>query len=780
MWMQADKGLDCNTEGCSPNTWVDQQSGSTFTKDPDPNNGDTAHYELKANNYNRALTEEERLRVESYLSLKFGINLEGITTYVDSHGNTVFDMQANDPYVNSVAGIAYDSGSGLDQRVSGSTKEDGVVVISTNDDFVSSNLDQNRPQLQDGQYLVWGHNNGPAEWDDQNAPGGYQSSKRIWKVQNTGNVTGTWIQFNTNNPNYSLPPLTAGTSNYLIVVDTDKDGSFADETPIVLKQNGDFFYGQVDLPDGVTFALLSRAYTLLETIGKDADGEIPDAHLNAQEYNSIDGVSGAIEGFEDQYQDYINNNPDAFSNPATAQEVQDMINAVNAAAMTPTIDSAVGHDDGTVTVSGTGMKGTTVTVTFPDGSTKQATVDDNGNYSVTSDKPQTSGDVKVKAKDAAGNESSETTQGYDATDNDKDGLLDQFDPNNANIDTDGDGINDGADADVDSDGTDDYNDKDHDGIRDEADADDDGVEGTDAGKTDTDGDGITDAYDLDDDGDGISDEQEIANGTDPKNGNDPVDGGAKDADGDGIPNAIDPDDDNDGVSDVDEAHYGTDPLNPDSDGDGVRDGDEIANGTSPTNPDSDGDGATDGEEPSFGGDPLTPDFTIRPIKGDDNETVIGYEVYPEVADNNGSGSDDNTSGEGNATITAATAVVVEDDLLSVGEASLDVKKDDNGSRIVTAEVKVDDQNNTVAAECQAYRADVLVDAQGQVVTKFVGEGCEVVDPTSKDAQPFGNGTRVYIRKTNTDEMDEHDGATRVIVDDVVVNKDESVMLGEKQ
>jgi hypothetical protein len=71
------------------------------------------------------------------------------------------------------------------------------------------------------------------------------------------------------------------------------------------------------------------------------------------------------------------------------------------------------NPDGTLSVSGTGEPGSTVTVTFPDGSTRTAPVDANGNYGpITSEAPQTTGEVNVTQTDEGGNASPVTGVPY--------------------------------------------------------------------------------------------------------------------------------------------------------------------------------------------------------------------------------------------------------------------------------------------------------------------------------------------------------------------------------
>jgi len=79
----------------------------------------------------------------------------------------------------------------------------------------------------------------------------------------------------------------------------------------------------------------------------------------------------------------------------------------------PTIDTVSSNDDGTVSVSGSGEPGATATVVFPDGSSVDVPVDENGNFGpVTSATPQSNGDIAVSVTDEAGNVSGTTVENF--------------------------------------------------------------------------------------------------------------------------------------------------------------------------------------------------------------------------------------------------------------------------------------------------------------------------------------------------------------------------------
>ncbi len=184
----------------------------------------------------------------------------------------------------------------------------------------------------------------------------------------------------------------------------------------------------------------------------------------------------------------------------------------------------------------------------------------------------------------------------------------------------------------------------------------------------------TDNTNPDTDGDGLNDGAEVSGNTDPLDACDPNINAlaTSDCDNDGLDNAgeilagtdnTNPDTDGDGINDGDEVNGGTDPLNPcdpninalatnDCDNDGLDNAGEILAGTDNTNPDTDGDGINDGDEVTGNTDPLDacdplvgPDCGQPTANDDSASTPLDTPVNILVLDNDDFGLNGPSTGE---------------------------------------------------------------------------------------------------------------------------------------
>lgn len=148
---------------------------------------------------NGTITAAERNKVESYLAVKYGITLHNSNNYTTSRNAVIWDATANAAYYNNVAGIGNDFISALHQKQSRSqhTNTNGQVIIALGE-IAATNM-ANENELADEQFLLWGDNgntqamtNTPSTYTAftyAGSPSNGRRMNRIWKVQNTNNVS---------------------------------------------------------------------------------------------------------------------------------------------------------------------------------------------------------------------------------------------------------------------------------------------------------------------------------------------------------------------------------------------------------------------------------------------------------------------------------------------------------------------------------------------------------------------------------------------------------------
>lgn len=174
-------------------------------------NGDLAEVII----YNTNLSPANRAQVESYLAIKYGVTLNQTTAtnYVNSGGSVVYPAAtSHDLYDFDIAGIGNDSGSGLNQT--GSQSQNAISIVRI---FNPSSLD-------DGDFLLWGHN-APTIWNSTDVPSPYINRlTRVWRVAETGE-TGTFsISFDLTGLGMDMTDPT----RFALLVDSD--GNFSDAT----------------------------------------------------------------------------------------------------------------------------------------------------------------------------------------------------------------------------------------------------------------------------------------------------------------------------------------------------------------------------------------------------------------------------------------------------------------------------------------------------------------------------------------------------------------------
>ncbi|GAB5525030.1 MAG: hypothetical protein Roseis2KO_29020 [Roseivirga sp.] len=200
-------------------------------------------------------TDAEHNRIQSYLSIKYGLTLDqtSATNYVNSAGSTIWDATANATYNADITGIGRDDRSCLNQKQSKSQNSGSIVTMGLGT-IATSNAGNSNSFDDDGDFLIWGNDGDFANQANANTtdlPGNVtERMERIWKVEDTGNVGATTIEFDITGLGYG----TSASDFQLIVSNsaTMASGTLIPATSI----NGNIVtFSNIDLTDGQFFTL---------------------------------------------------------------------------------------------------------------------------------------------------------------------------------------------------------------------------------------------------------------------------------------------------------------------------------------------------------------------------------------------------------------------------------------------------------------------------------------------------------------------------------------------
>lgn len=144
--------------------------------------------------FNRVLNPEEKLRIESYLSIKYGIPLsqETPTSYLNSLGEIIYDIDSNSKFSNNIIGIGKDSLSTLNQKQSTNSLRSGFPILGFGQ-FNESNID-NTSSIQNDQFILCGDNGSRSRFNKKTS-GLLLNLEREWMVATTGQNINTYPSF---------------------------------------------------------------------------------------------------------------------------------------------------------------------------------------------------------------------------------------------------------------------------------------------------------------------------------------------------------------------------------------------------------------------------------------------------------------------------------------------------------------------------------------------------------------------------------------------------------
>ncbi|OEF96577.1 S-layer homology domain-containing protein [Desulfuribacillus alkaliarsenatis] len=139
--------------------------------------------------YSRELDPDEKLRVNSYLALKYGLTLD--SNYVASNGTTtMWTSASNDGYGHRITGIGRDDDSGLLQKQSKSQANGTNVTIALGDSIAATNAENANNIDSDLSFFVFSDNGEDANYivstieePDTSAP--LNRMERVYKVEKT-------------------------------------------------------------------------------------------------------------------------------------------------------------------------------------------------------------------------------------------------------------------------------------------------------------------------------------------------------------------------------------------------------------------------------------------------------------------------------------------------------------------------------------------------------------------------------------------------------------------
>lgn len=266
--------------------------------------------------------------IESYLATKYGISRNDGTgvNYIASNNSTVYwDISTNNGFNNDIFGVGRDDLTLLHQRISTSANTDDFLIISTDNNFSTSNTSANHTDIaQNLSFLMVGNDNGSSNIQFTDLESNIYNGRigREWKVQATNFSQAVNLEFtgwgtNSNRTVYLLkkngsPDFSSGTTQ---VGALDANGRIAG---VVFNNNDYFTLATVQLAPGGVLNGLSLWYRADAGTSTTTHGATVSSWQN--QFNGASATATATPTYQSSAATLANFNPTIFFDSSAAGE----------------------------------------------------------------------------------------------------------------------------------------------------------------------------------------------------------------------------------------------------------------------------------------------------------------------------------------------------------------------------------------------------------------------------------------------------------------------------
>jgi Secretion system C-terminal sorting domain len=284
--------------------------------------------------YNKILTLNERMRINSYLAIKYGVSIP-YTEYLSSKSKKLWKQEDYNDYPNRITGIGRDDFSALYQKQSTNSSENKRLVIAAG--TLAASNKKNSAVFSDQTFLLWGDNGKALKADEEKF--GFEALKRLWKVRFTTEQSQsikTSVLFSIKDVFPDIP----SDKNIWLIIDKSGDGHFSSQSEaipadqITNKKEAKFteVYFDKDLSgtDVFTFALASKMFALYDLIQPSCTTNVGKLSLN-------------IKGGKAPFQLTLKSN-NGYSGDTTIQNSEIVYNQLNAGHYSLQVKDALSYE----------------------------------------------------------------------------------------------------------------------------------------------------------------------------------------------------------------------------------------------------------------------------------------------------------------------------------------------------------------------------------------------------------------------------------------------------